>query len=863
MTKCNRVGVSHRMLMCLCAAMAALSLFTWQTLASNATQPTSQPSSRPFASTSGATPHEAQLAKSWCDAAMERGPGEPVRVTCVWQGWGAMQFGETVVGKPLILGGKTYAVGLGTYAPSDIQVVTTSPARRLHALVGVDDVPVARTPLANKVGFSVVSGGKTLWSCPPRGAADGAVEIDIDLAGAKEFHLVAAATPGEDGKIRFANADWIEPVVTLDDGSTNAFAQRTGPGVGAMPPFSFRYDGKPSGEFLKTWQVTRTSQPAIDGVQVHRAVYVDPKTHLECTFELQEYADFPAAKWVLHFKNSGTSDTPILEDIQALDTTLASSLATQLHRSKGGAAHIDDYLYSTQTLAPFYDNEPVRLGATDGRSSSFILPFFNLQDGEAGTMIAVGWTGQWAATFEQTVNAKVRVRAGMEKTHLVVHPGEEIRSPSILMLFWEGQTMRGHNLLRQFILRHNTPQKDGHPIQAPLCAGEWGGSLTKDMLAKVALMRRMQLPYDVFWIDAGWFGDAGGQFLNEDTGHWGRQVGNWNIDKSIHPDAMVEVSKAAREAGYKMLLWVEPERAFAGTQLPREHPDWYLKDPKEPKNLLLNLGNPQARQWATNFVSGLITDLNLSWYRQDFNISTIEEWRANDTPDRQGMTEIRHIEGLYAFWDELLRRHRGLCIDNCSSGGKRIDIETLARSIPLWRSDYANKDPIAGQEHTMGLSYWVPLSGTAAVVLTPESYKFRSNLSACLAYHAGVSGPDDARMIQWHRTMTAHYVRARPLYYGDYYPLTTDTASPSEWAAYQMHRADLNEGMILAFRRAQSPYPTGVFKLGGLEADAKYELEDVDSGKKTVLTGKELSEAMTIIIDDANQSRLLFYRKVK
>ena len=44
-------------------------------------------------------------------------------------------------------------------------------------------------------------------------------------------------------------------------------------------------------------------------------------------------------------------------------------------------------------------------------------------------------------------------------------------------------------------------------------------------------------------------------------------------------------------------------------------------------------------------------------------------WKAADTPDRQGMAEIRHIEGLYAFWDGLLQRHPGLMIDNCASGG--------------------------------------------------------------------------------------------------------------------------------------------------------------------------------------------------
>ncbi len=41
------------------------------------------------------------------------------------------------------------------------------------------------------------------------------------------------------------------------------------------------------------------------------------------------------------------------------------------------------------------------------------------------------------------------------------------------------------------------------------------------------------------------------------------------------------------------------------------------------------------------------------------------------------MTEIRYVEGHYAMWDELRARHPGLWIDNCASGGRRIDLETL------------------------------------------------------------------------------------------------------------------------------------------------------------------------------------------
>ena len=68
----------------------------------------------------------------------------------------------------------------------------------------------------------------------------------------------------------------------------------------------------------------------------------------------------------------------------------------------------------------------------------------------------------------------------------------------------------------------------------------------------------------------------------------------------------------------------------------------------------------------TDHLSNLIRDGRIGCYRQDFNMDPRPFWDAADAPDRVGISEIRHITGLYAMWDELLARHPGLLIDNCS-----------------------------------------------------------------------------------------------------------------------------------------------------------------------------------------------------
>jgi alpha-galactosidase len=832
---------------------------------------------------------ERQWSRAWIDAAVGIGKPAALDVECLSQGWGAMHWNESLDARPLCLGGRKFATGLATHADSDIRVRTAGAVKRLHVWAGVDDSDLTRAEQADKVSFAIQAGDKTIWSCPPRAARDGAVEVDVDLAGAREWHLI---TPSVGGKIRYAHADWCEPVVTMGDDTKVDLAlscSKISLGTPAAPPFSFRYGGKPSAELLPAWQVTRASEAQAGGAPLHRTVWRDPKTQLECVMELQEYADFPAARWVVRFRNAGTADTPILEDIQALDTAWQATSKGRLGFAKGSDSRMDDFLNSSAPLPQRgLEQPPLTFGGRGGRSTVDFLPFFNLQDAQAGVVIAIGWSGQWAAKFEQDFSHNTHVRAGMEKTHLVLHAGEEIRTPSVLVLFWEAEmgtgtatansvplrsqspfpAMRGHNLLRQYILHHVAPRtQDGQIVQAPLSHGNWGGQLSSVQIQDMKRGADAGLAFDVFWIDAGWFGNAGGKFIPESTGYWYGQAGNWDIDKSIHPEGMQDVSKAARAAGMGMMLWVEPERAVWGCRMTKEHPDWYLGERKDGRSVLLNLGLPAARQWVTDKVSTLVKDIGLAWYRQDFNMDCLDQWRGNDAPDRQGMTEIRHIEGLYAFWDELRKRHPNLMIDNCASGGRRIELELLGRSMPLWRSDYQcqgpTADPIGGQVHTAGLSYWIPLHGTSASAGPMDTYAFRSNLSAALQYWAPAEVATSPAVRDWCLAMIRQYKQARPLFYGDYYPLTKTSTQADTWSAIQLHRGDLGQGMLLLLRRAESPFESARFKLGGLVAEASYEFTDADTGKKVTYGGKELMSGTTWTIDTPRTGQLVFYRQVK
>ncbi len=101
-------------------------------------------------------------------------------------------------------------------------------------------------------------------------------------------------------------------------------------------------------------------------------------------------------------------------------------------------------------------------------------------------------------------------------------------------------------------------------------------------------------------------------------------------------------------------------------------------------------------------------------------------------------------------------------------------------------------------------------------------------------------------------------------WYGDFYALTPCTLSPEAFVAYQLHRPDLNEGLVLAFRRADCNYLGLILGLNGIDPSAQYNVVTIDGkGEKTTrtLSGHELTSDLQLRIPYRNATLVLRYKK--
>lgn len=622
----------------------------------------------------------------------------------------------------------------------------------------------------------------------------------------------------------------------------------------ATPPFSFTYDSRPFAEAAKAWNVTRASRKIDDARTEHVATWTDPATDLTVRCVAVAYADFPVVEWTLYFRNTGAKDTPIIKHINAIDMVVGQPSKSRviLHHNTGDLCTPDSYAPHADVLSP---NSEKRISNTGGRPTQAAFPYFNVVWPDMGAIVALSWAGQWTMSFKCSKANEVHACGGQELTHFRLHPNEEVRSPMGVVLFYKGDWLRGQNIWRQWMVECNLPRPNGKLVQpmASLCTGNYYHGLMSNAAQELEFLRKhieLGIKFDAWWQDAGWYPCYGAI--------WSK-TGTWEVDATRFPKGLREVSDYVHSQGLKSIVWFEPERVVAGTWLTDKHPEWVHGGNK---GGLLKLGDPECRKWLTNHIDQLLTTQGIDIYRQDFNIDPLPFWRAADAEDRQGITEIRHVEGYFAWWDELLRRHSGMFIDSCASGGRRNDLETLRRAVPLLRSDWYNA-PDGQQCHTYGLSLWFPYQGTAGCLygVMNSRYWIRSQMTAEFTF-----GPDNKGLAaaDWDLLKSAmdEWRQINRFFFGDFYPLTPYSLTGEAWMAWQYNCPKTGEGAVQAFRRSESVYESARFPLRGLNPKAVYMLTDLDTEAAQKLTGEELvKNGLLIRIKDKPGSALVVYRR--
>ena len=558
------------------------------------------------------------------------------------------------------------------------------------------------------------------------------------------------------------------------------------------------------------------------------------------------YADFPATEWVAHLTNKGTKNTPIVSRFR-IGCGEVFGTDPALYHSNGDICSNDGYETYTTPLS-----SPLHLASVGGVSCHTAFPYMRFMTKEYSLSVAVGWTGGWEADFAPSGTNGIRMEFGQRRCHFTLYPGETMRSPRVLFLACAGEDrVRAMNQYRRFYFSHILPcEANGHPIRPKCCMHvfmaegkpEFTGASEKNQVQGIDDYLSRGLHPDVWWLDAGWYP------CDYD---WPR-IGNWMPDPARFPNGLGPLGRKCEENGMQFLLWFEPERVRLSEKLALEHPEWVLK--KEGwGDGLFNLGNPKARAYITDLIDGIIKEGHVSIYRQDFNFEPQPIWVANETEDRIGALENLHIQGYLAYWDALRDRNPGLILDSCASGGRRNDLDTMRRAVPLQYTDMAlGVHPIKQKQHRL-MFEWIPyfrahnynwdnaqdgsyINGGRDI----DEYAYQVALAPALTDVLTHDAPESLFAIA--RKMHPIWRCCAELELcGDYYPLSLCRKSSDDWYAMQFDNPKDSKGFIQFIRNTTSKDESFTVRPFA-DPSCVYSFRDPVSGAQMQLDGKVLAE---------------------
>ncbi len=614
--------------------------------------------------------------------------------------------------------------------------------------------------------------------------------------------------------------------------------------------------------------------------------------------------EMAALSWTVHIKkeSSGTHPNPSFINIKPLNSSLDISDA-QLITAYGSKAAITDFQPIFIDLAekgsfslPEGANHPDNPKEPDGRSSDVAFPYFEISNGTKGVMGAIGWTGNWQADFTYA-NGTVDLSAGFkDDTIITLNDGEEIRTPSITLQFFNGDSDTGHNNFRDLMLKSYTPKdENGQIVEVPNFISLNGEDNEDEIIEALEQAKTAGLDVEGLWIDASWFGniDTSTDWL---SGDWENEVGNWYFNDTRFPNGLSEVSNYLKENDMELLLWFEPERAKNGSWITEQCSDDFFISIEGSNDLLFDFSNDDACEFMITFISNFIQENNITWYRHDFNISPNAYWTAQDEKMSRdpGMTEIMYITNLYRFFDELVERNPGLFIDNCASGGRRLDIEMMKRSVPLWRTDCIDhpNDPahsiVDGKRSiNFNLTWWLPIHAGGypwygdgdpdgdgqGGQYNDKAYNMRSVMGAVHPVSGGL-----INSAEWLVPILDQYEDYQEYMLGDYYMLSygihddigysSNCGYADDWeqnmdeknAAYQFYAPEKDAGYVMTFCPLEGTTLTDTYCLRGLNPNSEYDVTNADTGDTWTRTGEELmTDGISVSYQNAGTSYLIYY----
>lgn len=304
------------------------------------------------------------------------------------------------------------------------------------------------------------------------------------------------------------------------------------------------------------------------------------------------------------------------------------------------------------------------------------FPFCAIEDREAGVFwgAQLAWAGSWQMeVFRQ--HDDVALSGGLADREFghwmkTLAPGETFTSPHATVSCVAGSL---DNLcdrltaMQDAVVNTQPEVEQDLPVVFNEWCTTWGDPSHENLLAIADRLKGSGVRYLV--IDAGWYKEAGTD--------WSSGHGDWNPSSKLFPNGLKATADAIRERGLIPGLWFEMETVGSQSASFKLGKHFITRDGipiTVRERRFWDLNDPAAIKFLTTKVIDLLERCGFGYLKVDYNETA---GLGCDHPDSQGEGLRQQIEGTYQFFELIRERLPDLVIENCSSGGHRLEPSML------------------------------------------------------------------------------------------------------------------------------------------------------------------------------------------
>ena len=368
-------------------------------------------------------------------------------------------------------------------------------------------------------------------------------------------------------------------------------------------------------------------------------------------------------------------------------------------------AHLSEASVTRQPLTPGKKSIASNYGASGPQGVPATILAAPATDDFAGEALGMAllWSGNFSYTaqVDQFGNSRLVMGLNPELFSWQLKPGEPFVTPEAAVAYTTNGLNDLSHIFHRFFADHVMPLPRKNLIEY----NTWESTYFDVSEAKVRaeIPKAEALGVELIVIDDGWFKNR-----PNDAG----QLGDWVPDPVKFPRGLRPIADALHERGLAFGLWVEPEMITENSELYAKHPDWAMQyvgqKPLRSRNqLILDLSQRIVQDHLIKGLTDLVRTNHIDYLKWDYNRHFSQPGSPVLPPDQQGEVGYRYTRGLYRVLKTLRDTFPDLLIENCSSGGGRLDGGMLAYTDQTWTSDFT--DPVYRMKIMNGFSLFFPL----------------------------------------------------------------------------------------------------------------------------------------------------------